>query len=286
MERRVEIMKRVLLISCLGILMTGQVITVKASENVPADLATQILEGEFSDESKESVYKKVKELLDLTKVAVQSNINIDGIFGVDELIDRFGDDYTYTDDMISYDMWVVVNTFKLTAAINEDNKVEYFYGYFYPTFETIEPSDSEEDLELVKDTLANLTSLPSFEALDAAYEDYDFSFIQDEMTYISGSQSYTYAWDSKELLKYEVGQANYGRANLTITQADIDTLNEIEDLGIQRVIETVGENWTYVYNIQEDSQQFIWKDPLGKTISVDVTDELMVNKIEAKGLNE
>lgn len=279
-------MKRLLLISCMGILMTGPAISVKASDNVPADLATQILEGEFSDESKESIYKKIKELLDLTAVAVQSNINIDGIFGVNELIDRFGDDYTYTDDTISYDMWVVVNTFKLTAAINEDNKVEYFYGYFYPTFESIEPSNSEEDLALVKDTLANLSSLPSFEDLDAAYEDYDFSFIQDEMTYISGSQSFTYAWDSKELLKYEVGQANYGRANLTITQADIDKLNEIDDLGIQRVIETIGENWTYVYDVQTGNRQFIWKDPLGKTISVDVTDELMVNKIEAKGLNE
>lgn len=282
-------MKRKIII--LGLLNLIVVQSVQAQEqtertSVPRDLATQIMEGEFSDESKESIYNKVKDVLDIVAESIESGDNLEGIIGVDVIIDQFGEDYTYTENLLNYDFWVGVDTFKMTVSMNEENNVEYLYGNLNPTFEAAETTESESDLVKVREFIEKPHNLPSFEEVNEHYASYNFEFIQDEMTYIDGTQSMTYDWATKDLIKLEIGQANYGRASLNVTQVDIDELNQIEDLNIQGVIDVVGDKWVYVYNLKENTKEFIWEDPLGGNVTVDVTDELLVNKIETLKLNE
>ena len=104
------------------------------------------------------------------------------------------------------------------------------------------------------------------------------------MSYITGTYSMTYDWASKDLIQLEVGQANYGRANLSMTLAEINELKRIDDLNIQDVIDVVGDNWTYVQNLQENSHSFIWQDPLGKHITVTVAEDLSVEEISTGNL--
>lgn len=282
-------MKRKIII--LGLLNLIVVQSVQAQEqtertSVPRDLATQIMEGEFSDESKESIYNKVKDVLDIVAESIESGDNLEGIIGVDVIIDQFGEDYTYTENLLNYDFWVGVDTFKMTVSMNEENNVEYLYGNLNPTFEAAETTESESDLVKVREFIEKPHNLPSFEEVNEHYASYNFEFIQDEMTYIDGTQSMTYDWATKDLIKLEIGQANYGRASLNVTQVDIDELNQVEDLNIQGVIDVVGDKWVYVYNLKENTKEFIWQDPLGGNVTVDVTDELLVNKIETLKLNE
>ena len=282
-------MKRKIII--LGLLNLIVVQSVQAQEqtertSVPRDLATQIMEGEFSDESKESIYNKVKDVLDIVAESIESGDNLEGIIGVDVIIDQFGEDYTYTENLLNYDFWVGVDTFKMTVSMNEENNVEYLYGNLNPTFEAAETTESESDLVKVREFIEKPHNLPSFEEVNEHYASYNFEFIQDEMTYIEGTQSMTYDWATKDLIKLEIGQANYGRASLNVTQVDIDELNQVEDLNIQGVIDVVGDKWVYVYNLKENTKEFIWEDPLGGNVTVDVTDELLVNKIETLKLNE
>ncbi|MBZ6526604.1 hypothetical protein HYQ40_02360 [Aerococcaceae bacterium DSM 111021] len=282
-------MKRKIII--LGLLNLIVVQSVQAQEqteraSVPRDLATQIMEGEFSDESKESIYNKVKDVLDIVVDSIEFGDNLEGIIGVDVIIDQFGEDYTYTENLLNYDFWVGVDTFKMTVSMNEENNVEYLYGNLNPTFEAAETTESESDLVKVREFIEKPHNLPSFEEVNEHYASYNFEFIQDEMTYIDGTQSMTYDWATKDLIKLEIGQANYGRASLNVTQVDIDELNQIEDLNIQGVIDVVGDKWVYVYNLKENTKEFIWEDPLGGNVTVDVTDELLVNKIETLKLNE
>lgn len=282
-------MKRKIII--LGLLNLIVVQSVQAQEqtertSVPRDLATQIMEGEFSDESKESIYNKVKDVLDIVAESIESGDNLEGIIGVDVIIDQFGEDYTYTENLLNYDFWVGVDTFKMTVSMNEENNVEYLYGNLNPTFEAAETTESESDLVKVREFIEKPHNLPSFEEVNEHYASYNFEFIQDEMTYIDGTQSMTYDWATKDLIKLEIGQANYGRASLNVTQVDIDELNQVEDLNIQGVIDVVGDKWVYVYNLKENTKEFIWEDPLGGNVTVDVTDELLVNKIETLKLNE
>lgn len=282
-------MKRKIII--LGLLNLIVVQSVQAQEqtertSVPRDLATQIMEGEFSDESKESIYNKVKDVLDIVIDSIEFGDNLEGIIGVDVIIDQFGEDYTYTENLLNYDFWVGVDTFKMTVSMNEENNVEYLYGNLNPTFEAAETTESESDLVKVREFIEKPHNLPSFEEVNEHYASYNFEFIQDEMTYIDGTQSMTYDWATKDLIKLEIGQANYGRASLNVTQVDIDELNQVEDLNIQGVIDVVGDKWVYVYNLKENTKEFIWEDPLGGNVTVDVTDELLVNKIETLKLNE
>lgn len=282
-------MKRKIII--LGLLNLIVVQSVQAQEqtertSVPRDLATQIMEGEFSDESKESIYNKVKDVLDIVAESIESGDNLEAIIGVDVIIDQFGEDYTYTENLLNYDFWVGVDTFKMTVSMNEENNVEYLYGNLNPTFEAAETTESESDLVKVREFIEKPHNLPSFEEVNEHYASYNFEFIQDEMTYIDGTQSMTYDWATKDLIKLEIGQANYGRASLNVTQVDIDELNQVEDLNIQGVIDVVGDKWVYVYNLKENTKEFIWEDPLGGNVTVDVTDELLVNKIETLKLNE
>lgn len=282
-------MKRKIII--LGLLNLIVVQSVQAQEqtertSVPRDLATQIMEGEFSDESKESIYNKVKDVLDIVVDSIEFGDNLEGIIGVDVIIDQFGEDYTYTENLLNYDFWVGVDTFKMTVSMNEENNVEYLYGNLNPTFEAAETTESESDLVKVREFIEKPHNLPSFEEVNEHYASYNFEFIQDEMTYIDGTQSMTYDWATKDLIKLEIGQANYGRASLNVTQVDIDELNQVEDLNIQGVIDVVGDKWVYVYNLKENTKEFIWEDPLGGNVTVDVTDELLVNKIETLKLNE
>lgn len=282
-------MKRKIII--LGLLNLIVVQSVQAQEqtertSVPRDLATQIMEGEFSDESKESIYNKVKDVLDIVVDSIEFGDNLEGIIGVDVIIDQFGEDYTYTENLLNYDFWVGVDTFKMTVSMNEENNVEYLYGNLNPTFEAAETTESESDLVKVREFIEKPHNLPSFEEVNEHYASYNFEFIQDEMTYIDGTQSMTYDWATKDLIKLEIGQANYGRASLNVTQVDIDELNQVEDLNIQDVIDVVGDKWVYVYNLKENTKEFIWEDPLGGNVTVDVTDELLVNKIETLKLNE
>lgn len=282
-------MKRKIII--LGLLNLIVVQSVQAQEqtertSVPRDLATQIMEGEFSDESKESIYNKVKDVLDIVVDSIEFGDNLEGIIGVDVIIDQFGEDYTYTENLLNYDFWVGVDTFKMTVSMNEENNVEYLYGNLNPTFEAAETTESESDLVKVREFIEKPHNLPSFEEVNEHYASYNFEFIQDEMTYIDGTQSMTYDWATKDLIKLEIGQANYGRASLNVTQVDIDELNQVEDLNIQGVIDVVGDKWVYVYNLKENTKEFIWQDPLGGNVTVDVTDELLVNKIETLKLNE
>ncbi len=256
------------------------------STSVPSDLATQIMEGEFSDESKESIYNKIKSLLDIVSESIESGNNLEGIIGIEEIIEQFGEDYTYTEDSLNYDFWVSVDTFKMTVSMNEDNNVEYLYGNLYPTFEATEPTESESDLAKVREFIEKPNKLPRFDEVNGNFVSYNFEFIQDEMTYIDGTQSMTYDWATKDLIKLEIGQANYGRANLNVTQADMAELNQVEDLNIQGVIDVVGDKWTYVYNLKENTKEFIWQDPLGGNVTVDVTDELLVNNIKTLKLHE
>lgn len=282
-------MKRKIII--LGLLNLIVVQSVQAQEqtertSVPRDLATQIMEGEFSDESKESIYNKVKDVLDIVVDSIEFGDNLEGIIGVDVIIDQFGEDYTYTENLLNYDFWVGVDTFKMTVSMNEENNVEYLYGNLNPTFEAAETTEAESDLVKVREFIEKPHNLPSFEEVNEHYASYNFEFIQDEMTYIDGTQSMTYDWATKDLIKLEIGQANYGRANLNVTQVEIDELNQVEDLNIQGVIDVVGDKWVYVYNLKENTKEFIWEDPLGGNVTVDVTDELLVNKIETLKLNE
>lgn len=280
--------RRIIILGLLNLIVVQSVQAQEQTErtSVPRDLATQIMEGEFSDESKESIYNKVKDVLDIVAESIESGDNLEGIIGVDVIIDQFGEDYTYTENLLNYDFWVGVDTFKMTVSMNEENNVEYLYGNLNPTFEAAETTESESDLVKVREFIEKPHNLPSFEEVNEHYASYNFDFIQDEMTYIEGTQSMTYDWATKDLIKLEIGQANYGRASLNVTQVDIDELNQVEDLNIQGVIDVVGDKWVYVYNLKENTKEFIWEDPLGGNVTVDVTDELLVNKIETLKLNE
>lgn len=280
--------KKLIILGLLNLTLVENVHAAAQSENstVPDDLATQIMEGEFSDESKESIYNKLKDVLDIVAESIESGENLEGIISVNEIIERFGQDYTYSEDAINYDFWVSINTFKMTVSTNETNNVEYLYGSLYPTFEPKVATNSESDLTKVQELISNPENVPEFERVDENFETYDFEFIQDEMTYIDGTQSMTYAWTSKDLIQLEIGQANYGQANLKVTQEDIDELKQVDDLSIQGVIDVVGDKWTYVHNLKEGSKEFIWQDPLGGNVTADVTDELMVNKIETNNLKQ
>lgn len=280
--------RRIIILGLLNLIVVQSVQAQEQTErtSVPRDLATQIMEGEFSDESKESIYNKVKDVLDIVAESIESGDNLEGIIGVDVIIDQFGEDYTYTENLLNYDFWVGVDTFKMTVSMNEENNVEYLYGNLNPTFEAAETTESESDLVKVREFIEKPHNLPSFEEVNEHYASYNFEFIQDEMTYIDGTQSMTYDWATKDLIKLEIGQANYGRASLNVTQVDIDELNQVEDLNIQGVIDVVGDKWVYVYNLKENTKEFIWQDPLGGNVTVDVTDELLVNKIETLKLNE
>lgn len=280
--------RRIIILGLLNLIVVQSVQAQEQTErtSVPRDLATQIMEGEFSDESKESIYNKVKDVLDIVAESIESGDNLEGIIGVDVIIDQFGEDYTYTENLLNYDFWVGVDTFKMTVSMNEENNVEYLYGNLNPTFEAAETTESESDLVKVREFIEKPHNLPSFEEVNEHYASYNFEFIQDEMTYIDGTQSMTYDWATKDLIKLEIGQANYGRASLNVTQVDIDELNQVEDLNIQGVIDVVGDKWVYVYNLKENTKEFIWEDPLGGNVTVDVTDELLVNKIETLKLNE
>lgn len=278
--------KRLLVLGLLNLLVVQTVHAEEQSESpsVSPDLATQILEGEFSDETKESIYNKIKDVLDKVTEVIDSGNNINGIIGIDEVIELFGDEYTYEEDSLKYDMWVALDTFKLTVSMNENNQVDYLYGNLYPTFERLQTTDSQSDLEKVQEVINHPDALPSFSEVDENYKDYYFEFIQDEMSYITGTYSMTYDWASKDLIQLEVGQANYGRANLTVTQAEIDELKQSDKLNIQDVIDVVGDNWTYVQNLQENSHSFIWQDPLGKDITVIVAEDLSVEEISTGNL--
>lgn len=280
--------RRIIILGLLNLIVVQSVQAQEQTErtSVPRDLATQIMEGEFSDESKESIYNKVKDVLDIVVDSIEFGDNLEGIIGVDVIIDQFGEDYTYTENLLNYDFWVGVDTFKMTVSMNEENNVEYLYGNLNPTFEAAETTESESDLVKVREFIEKPHNLPSFEEVNEHYASYNFEFIQDEMTYIDGTQSMTYDWATKDLIKLEIGQANYGRASLNVTQVDIDELNQVEDLNIQGVIDVVGDKWVYVYNLKENTKEFIWEDPLGGNVTVDVTDELLVNKIETLKLNE
>lgn len=280
--------RRIIILGLLNLIVVQSVQAQEQTErtSVPRDLATQIMEGEFSDESKESIYNKVKDVLDIVAESIESGDNLEAIIGVDVIIDQFGEDYTYTENLLNYDFWVGVDTFKMTVSMNEENNVEYLYGNLNPTFEAAETTESESDLVKVREFIEKPHNLPSFEEVNEHYASYNFEFIQDEMTYIDGTQSMTYDWATKDLIKLEIGQANYGRASLNVTQVDIDELNQVEDLNIQGVIDVVGDKWVYVYNLKENTKEFIWEDPLGGNVTVDVTDELLVNKIETLKLNE
>ena len=118
--------KRLLVLGLLNLLVVQTVHAEEQSESpsVSPDLATQILEGEFSDETKESIYNKIKDVLDKVTEVIDSGNNINGIIGIDEVIELFGDEYTYEENSLKYDMWVAVDTFKLTISINENNQVD------------------------------------------------------------------------------------------------------------------------------------------------------------------
>lgn len=279
-------MKQRLILLILLIIGLGAALQVEAEGNAPADLATQILEGEFSNESKETAYIKLKELMDLSVESIETGSNIDGIFLTDELIQRFGKDYSYSEDSLVYDLWVGVDTFILTAQLNND-RIQYFYGYFYPTFETVTISESSSDLALVNEFVEDPSSIVlDFEQVDANYEDYDWSFTNQEMTYIDGSIGLTYDWMSKKLIEVTIGYPNYGRAKIDLTESDVNELSQIDDLSIGSLIDEIGDSWTFTYDTLSQSQKIIWQDPLGPQISVDLTDSLMVNRIESKNLKE
>ncbi|XJS09805.1 hypothetical protein ACF3NG_06565 [Aerococcaceae bacterium WGS1372] len=279
-------MKRIITLLSLLMISSHVIASAEDEKNIPADLATQILEGEFSSESKESAYIKLKELMDLSAASIESGENSGGLFGIDELIQRFGEDYTYSIDSIVYDMWVSVDTFTLFAHPNND-KIQYFYGYFYPTFESVTTSDSDSDLEIVKELLNNSSALElDFNKVDTNFEDYDWSFTNQELTYIDGTVGLTYAWESKELIQIRIGYANYGKAKVIITESEMTELNQGEDLLFVDLIGQIGKNWTFIYDVQSQTKKVIWQDPLGPQVLVELNDSLMVNRIEGKNLNE
>lgn len=67
-------------------------------------------------------------------------------------------------------------------------------------------------------------------------------------------------------------------------QAEIDELKQRDNLIIQDVIDVVGDNWTYVQKLQENSHSFIWQDPLGKHITITVAEDLSVEEISTGNL--
>lgn len=278
-------MKRIVLMMFIVGLTVTSTVDAESNPTVPFDLAQQIVDGDFSNESKESAYVKIKELLDLSALATKDEDRVEGLFKTEELIQRFGDDYTYSEDNINYDLWVGIDTLRLTANVDNDN-IRYFFGFLYPTFETGVTTDSDEDLEKVNEILTNQATLLDYNQADADYEDFDWSFTHQAMTYIDDSMSYTFDWATKDLVEVRVGHINYGKAEIDMTLADIRELEQVDDLSLGYVIDQVGDNWTFVYDIQSGSKQVIWQDPLGPQIKVDLTDELMVNRIETKNLKD
>ena len=153
---------------------------------------------------------------------------------------------------------------------------------------------SGQRLALLQAVVASPTTSPTFEELDENFQDYHVMAYPYEISSNRASEGWTFAWDTKELMGYRVfSDQLMDRADLALTEAEIEALLADDATVLNDVIAAFGEDWQGALTLQDGAEEenqmhFSWRyytDRPAGWITVTTDDSLKILDYQLSGFS-
>ena len=153
---------------------------------------------------------------------------------------------------------------------------------------------SGQRLALLQAVVASPTTSPTFEELDENFQDYHVMAYPYEISFNRASEGWTFAWDTKELMGYRVfSDQLMDRADLALTEAEIEALLADDATVLNDVIAAFGEDWQGALTLQDGAEEenqmhFSWRyytDRPAGWITVTTDDSLKILDYQLSGFS-
>ena len=153
---------------------------------------------------------------------------------------------------------------------------------------------SGQRLALLQAVVASPTTSPTFEELDENFQDYHVMAYPYEISSNRASEGWTFAWDTKELMGYRVfSDKLMDRADLALTEAEIEALLADDATVLNDVIAAFGEDWQGALTLQDGAEEenqmhFSWRyytDRPAGWITVTTDDSLKILDYQLSGFS-